>query len=61
MALDEMSEDHQSYYSSSWGEHERLNTISSQSIQQLLRCFIQNTNINLLVALKEKSEDRQSL
>ncbi len=39
MALDEKSEDHQSSYSSSWGEHERLNHISSQSIQQLLRCF----------------------
>ncbi len=37
VALDEKSEDHQSYYSSSWEEHERLNHISSQFIQQLLR------------------------
>ncbi len=41
MALDEESED-QSYYSSSWGEHEHLNYISSQFIQQLLRCFNKN-------------------
>ncbi len=39
MVLDEKSEDHQSSYSSSWGEHERLNHISWLSIQQLLRFF----------------------
>ncbi len=50
VALDEQSEDHQSNYGSSWGEHERLNHISSQSIQQLLRHFTKNTNVNFMVA-----------
>ncbi len=42
MALDEGSGDHQSDYSSSWGECEYLYQISGQSIQQLLLHFTQN-------------------
>ncbi len=51
MALHEKSEDHQSSYSSSWGEHERLNHISSPSIQQLF-FFLPSNQLQPLVALK---------
>ncbi len=42
MALDEETEDHQSFYNSSWGMHECLHQISWQSIQYLWRNFTQN-------------------
>ncbi len=42
MALEEKLREHQSYYSSSWGDHECIYQISRQSIQALLRYFTEN-------------------